>query len=79
MRVHLQTFVKQHLAIRTFSPRHKQHYIVACGKVGDVGHPIGHLTADGVEALESGVGRDVGLNIVDDVVELVPALCGFRF
>ena len=78
MWVYLQAFVKQHLAIRAFPPGHKQHHVVACGKVGDVGHAIGHLTADGVEALEGGVGRDMGLNVVDDVMELVQALCGLR-
>ena len=45
------------------------------GKLGDVGHAVGHLAADGVEAAESRRGGDVVLNVVDDAVKLVETLC----
>lgn len=47
-----------------------------CGKLRDIGHPVGHTSADGVEALELGLRRDMFLDIVDDAVELIQRLCG---
>ena len=44
------------------------------GKVGDIRHAVGHLSADGVEALEAGTLHDMILAIFDDAMELVETL-----
>jgi len=44
---------------------------VALGKLGDVGHAVGHLAADGIETAEGCRGGDVALNVVDDAVKLI--------
>ena len=46
------------------------------GKLRDVRHAVGHVTTDGVEALEGGILRDMTLDIVDDAMELVERLRG---
>ena len=55
---------------------HEKHQVVAGGKIGDVGHAIGYLTADGVEATEDGIGRDVLLDVLDDAMKLAQILRG---
>ena len=73
-----QTFVEQHFAIRALPAANKKNEVVACGKLRDVGHAVGHRTTDGVETLEDGTWGNVRLDIVDDAVELVEALGGLR-
>ena len=51
---------------------------MARGEAADIRHTVCHLPADGVEAAERGVGRDVALYVVDDAVELVERLGGLR-
>ena len=48
------------------------------GKLRDVRHTVGHVTADGVEALEDGSWGDMRLDIVDNAMELVERLRGLR-
>ena len=40
-------------------------------KARNVGHAVGHLSANGVETAEGGRGTDVRLDVLDDAVELV--------
>ena len=49
---------------------------MAGGELRDVRHAVGDGTADGVETLEGGLRGDVGLDVVDDAVELVERLRG---
>ena len=74
--VHAQTLVIEHLAIRALAPADEEYQVVARSKLRDIGHAVGHTTADGVEALERGFGRDVRLDVVDDAMELVERLRG---
>ena len=46
------------------------------GKTGDIRHAVGNRTADGVEAPEGSLGRDMRLDVVDDAVELIERLRG---
>lgn len=48
------------------------------GESCNVRHTVCHLTAYRVEALESGVRRDVALYIIDDTTEFVETLRGLR-
>ena len=74
--IYAQALVEEHLAVGTLAAADEEHQIVAAGKLRDVGHAVGNGTADGVEAAEGGVGRDVLLDILDDAVELVERLRG---
>ena len=71
-----QTLVEEHLAVGTLTATDEEDKVVLRGKLRDVGHTVGHITADGVEALEGGIWRDVRLDVVDDAVELVERLRG---
>ena len=71
-----QALVEEHLAVGTLAATDEEDKVVLRGKLRDVGHTVGHITADGVEALEGGIWRDVRLDVVDDAVELVERLRG---
>lgn len=71
-------FVEKHLSVAALSATDKQNEVVARGKIGYVGHAVGHLSADGVEASEGSRRRDMLLYIVDDAMKLVEALGGLR-
>ena len=68
--------VEEHLTVRALAPADEEDEIVLGGKLRDVRHTVGHVTADGVEALEDGSWGDMRLDIVDDAVELVERLRG---
>ena len=68
------TFVEEHLTVTALASAHKEHEVVACGKCRYVGHTVGHLSADGVEALERGFGGYMFLYILDDTVKFVERL-----
>lgn len=70
--------VVKHLTVAALMSADKQHEVVARGKRLDVWHAVGHLTADGVERAESGIGRDMLLYVVDDAMKLVKRFCGLR-
>ena len=44
----------------------------------NIRHPVGYLSADGVETLERGTGSDVALDVFDDSVKLFEAFRGLR-
>ena len=56
VRVHAQTLIIEHLAVRALSTTDKEDEVVLRGKLRDIGHAVGHRTADGVETLEGGTG-----------------------
>ena len=74
--VHAPAFVEKHLAVAALMAADKEDEVVASCKLRDVGHAVGHLSANGVEALEGDTFLDVGLYEVDDTVELVERLRG---
>ena len=74
--VHMQALVVKHLAVRTLSAADEKDEVVLGGKTGDIGYAVGNGTADGVEALEGSFGRDMGLDVVDDTMELIERLRG---
>ena len=74
--IHAQTLVVEHLAVRTLATTDEEDEVVLGGKLRDVGHAVGNGAADGIEALEGGLGGDVRLDIVDDAMELVERLRG---
>ena len=74
--VDAQTLVEEHLAVGALAATDEEDEVVLGGKLRDVGHAVGHGAADGVEALEGGLGRDMRLDIVDDAMELVERLRG---
>ena len=74
--VHMQALVVEHLAVRTLSAAVEKDEVVLGGKTGDIGYAVGNGTADGVEALEGSFGRDMGLDVVDDTMELIERLRG---
>ena len=76
--VHRLALLEEHLTVGALLSADKEDEVVARGKLGDVGHAVGHLSADGVEAAEGSAGGDVALDIVDDAVELFEALGGLR-
>ena len=76
--VYAQALVEEHLTVRALAPADEEDEIVLGGKLRDVRHTVGHVTADGVEALEDGSRGDMRLDIVDDAVELVERLRGLR-
>ena len=51
-----QTFVEEHPAVAALPATHKEHQIMARGEAADIRHTVCHLSADGVEAAERGVG-----------------------
>lgn len=66
-----EALVEEHLAVAALAAADKEDDIVVLGKLGDVGHAVGHLAADRVETAEGCRGGDVALNVVDDAVELI--------
>ena len=76
--VHLQTFVEENLAVRALASAHEEDKVVVRGKAADVRHPVGYLSADGVVILEGGIGRNVCLDVLHDLAELVQRLGGLR-
>ena len=70
-RIYGLAFVKKHLSVATFPSAHKDYHIVLSCKARNVGHAVGHLSANGVETTEGGRGTDVRLDVLDDAVELV--------
>ena len=76
--VHTQTFIVKHLAIGALASADEEDEIVLRGELGDVGHAIGHVSTDCIETLESSILGNVGLDVVDDFMELVKRLRGLR-
>ena len=72
------TLVIEHLSIAALSPTHKNDHIMLGCKARNVGHTVGHLSANGVETAKNGRGTDVRLYVFDDAMELVKALRGLR-
>lgn len=66
-----EALVEEHLAVAALAAADKEDDIVVLGKLGDVGHAVGHLAADRVKTAEGCRGGDVALNVVDDAVELI--------
>ena len=56
----------------------KEYQVVRSGEITDVGHSVGHLSADGVVILEGYVGRDVLLDVCYDALKLFERLCCLR-
>ena len=73
-----EALVEEYLAVAALAAADKEDNIVVLGKLGDVGHAVGHLTTDGVEAAEGRRGGNVVLDVVDDAVKLVEALRRLR-
>lgn len=63
--------VKKHLSVAAFPSAHKDYHVMLGCKACNVGHAVGHLSANGVETAEGGRGTDVRLDVLDDAVELV--------
>lgn len=76
--VDAEALVEQHPSVGTLAAADEEDDVVACSKGGDAGHTVGHLSADGVETTEGGIGRDVRLDIFHDALKLVEALRGLR-
>ena len=74
VRIDAQAFVEQHLSITALSATDEKDQVVTAGKVRDVGHSIGDITADGVEALKGGLWRDVLPYVFYDALKLVKRL-----
>ena len=70
-RIYSLAFVKKHFSVAAFPSAHKDYHIVLGCEARDVGHAVGHLSANGVETAERGRRADVRLNVLDDAVELV--------
>ena len=68
------TFVEEHLTVTALASAHEEHEVVACGKCRYVGHTVGHLSADSVEALECGIRRYMFLYILNDTMKFVERL-----
>ena len=71
-----QALMEEDFPIGTLSPAYKNYQVVLAGKLCDVGHPVGYLPANGIEAAEGSCGSDVLLDIVGDTMEFVDALGG---
>ena len=76
--VDLQALREEHLAVGAFLAADKEDEVVPGGEAADVGYAVGHLPADGVVVLEGGLGRDVRLDVVHNMAELVQRLGGLR-
>lgn len=76
--VHTLAFVEQHPSVGTLPSADKHYYVVTLGEGCNGSHAVGHLPADGVEALEMCLGRHVAADIVDYPMILVEAFCCLR-
>ena len=73
-----EAFVEEHAPVGTFATRDEENQVVALGKRRDGRHSVGHLSADGVETAERGLGMDVVLDKLHDFVEFVEVFRGLR-
>src|SRR3712207_699418 len=64
VRIYRLTFIEKHLAVRAFFTTYEEYHIVARGKRGNVGHAVGHLSANGVKALKGGTVGYMRLNVI---------------
>ena len=71
-----EALFEKYFPVGALAAGYENHDVVAAGECGDVGHAVGDLPTDGVEAFELGAGGNVGAYVVDDVVKFVEALCG---
>lgn len=78
VRVYALTLIEQHLAVAALAATNEEDKVVAAGEGADVWHTVGHLSADGVEALENGRGRNMRLYVANYVVKLIKRLCRLR-
>ena len=76
--IYALAFLEEYFSVTTLPSTDKEDDIVLGGKIGDIRHAIGYLTADGVKALELGTLHDMLLAIVDNAMELIQALGGLR-
>ena len=70
------TFIEEHLAIRALPATDKKHKVMLGGKTAYIGHTVGYLTADSVETLEHGIGRDMLTDVLYNFMELIKRLGG---
>lgn len=74
--VNTEALVIKNLAVRALAPTDKEDKIVLGSKLRDVWHAVGNRAADGIEALKRGRRRNMGLNVIDNPVELIERLGG---
>ena len=68
------TLLEEHLTIRTLSSAYKEHQVVLSSKMRNIGHTIGHLSADSVKTLKRSTLYDVLLTVFDDAMKLIETL-----
>ena len=76
IRIDTQTLVEQHAPVTALPTADEKNEVVFRCKIGNVRHSVCHITANGVETLKRGFGRDVLLDILDDAVKLVKRFRG---
>lgn len=63
------------MTIAAFTTADKEYYIMMSGKVGNMWHTVGYLTANSVVALECRFCGNVALNIVYYMAILIKIFC----
>ena len=76
VRVHLFTFVEEHLPVAAFASRDKEDEFMSLSKLCDVGDSVGNLPADGVETSERSASLYMLLDVMNDMVVFLQRLGG---
>lgn len=69
-------FVIERVPVGAFLSADKKNHVVACRKIPDMRHAVGHLPADGIVVPEGGTGRNMFFYVLYDFPEPVQGLCG---
>ena len=69
--IHLLASREKRVTIAAFTPANKEYHVVVSRELSDMWHSVGHLTANGIIALECRFRGYVSLNILNDVTILI--------
>ena len=71
LRIYFLALVEKNLSVGTLSSAYEEYQIVAGGKVADVRHPVGYLTADGIVIFKCSIRRNVLLDVFYNLAEFI--------
>ena len=71
-----QALVEEYLSITALPSADEKDKVMFGGKRRNIRHTVRHTAADGIEALESCLWRDMLLDVFDDTMELIQRLRG---